>query len=80
MKIPRDVSAKELIKSLEHIGYSIERQKGSHITLRYEKDSKIHNITIPNHNPIKLGTLNNILKDISIFFEISKEKLMEMLF
>lgn len=80
MKIPRDVSAKDLIKSLEHIGYYVERQKGNHITLRCVKDPKTHNVTIPNYNPIKLGTLNNILKDIAAFFEISKEEIIERLF
>lgn len=80
MKIPRDVSAKDLIKSLERMGYSVDRQKGSHITLRCQRDAKTHNLTIPNHNPIKLGTLNNILKDISDFFEVSKEELLQKLF
>ncbi len=31
MKLPRNVSARELIKSLGKIGYEVTRQKGSHV-------------------------------------------------
>ncbi len=31
MKLPRNVSGNELIKSLQKIGYTVTRQKGSHI-------------------------------------------------
>ncbi|MBX2967390.1 MAG: type II toxin-antitoxin system HicA family toxin [Cyclobacteriaceae bacterium] len=33
MKLPRNISARELIKSLGKIGYEVTRQKGSHIRL-----------------------------------------------
>ena len=40
------------------------RQTGSHIRLTKVIDGKEHAITIPNHKPIKIGTLQNIVKDI----------------
>ena len=64
MKVPRDVNASELIKLLERHGYVVIRQTGSHIRLTKVIDGKEHAITIPNHKPIKIGTLQNIAKDI----------------
>lgn len=63
MKLPRDIDAKGLIKALNKVGYQETRQVGSHIRLSITINTNQFNITIPNHNPIKIGTLNNILKE-----------------
>ncbi len=60
MKIPGDIGSKKLIKSLEKLGYRPTRQSGSHIRLTRIKDNQEQHLTIPNHNPLKIGTLNNI--------------------
>jgi hypothetical protein len=39
-----------------------------------------HHLKIPNHNPLKIGTLNNILKEISKRPSISKDELLKRLF
>jgi hypothetical protein len=39
-----------------------------------------HSITIPAHNPIKVGTLNNGLKDIAAYLKLTKEDLVVNLF
>lgn len=75
MKIPRDLSGQELIKSLQKLGYEPTRQTGSHIRLTTEKNST-HHITIPNHSPLKIGTLSGILKDVADHFQISREELL----
>ena len=80
MKIPRDFSAEQLVQSLVKLGYKITRQKGSHIRLTTFIKSEEHHITIPNHSPLKIGTLNKILKDIAIHYGLNKEELMEKLF
>ncbi len=80
MKVPRDISAEQLIKSLTKLGYQITRQKGSHIRLTTLINSEEHHITIPNHSPVKIGTLNKILKDIAEHNSLSKEELIEKLF
>jgi predicted RNA binding protein YcfA (HicA-like mRNA interferase family) len=80
MKIPRDVNAIDLIKKLKKFNYEVSRQTGSHIRLTRTSESTTHHITIPNHNPIKIGTLNNILKDISESLAITKEHLLKELF
>jgi predicted RNA binding protein YcfA (HicA-like mRNA interferase family) len=80
MKIPRSVSAKELINSLGKIGYSVSRQAGSHIRLTATTSKGTHHVTIPNHNPIKIGTLSSILKEVASYKEITKEELFRILF
>ena len=64
MKVPRNVSADELIKLLERHGYTAVRQTGSHIRLSKKFDDWEHSITVPNHKPVKIGTLHSIAKDI----------------
>ena len=71
MRVPRDVNAAELIKLLERYGYSVIRQTGSHIRMLKKTDEGEHNITIPNHKPIKIGTPHDIVKDICSFNELN---------
>jgi hypothetical protein len=39
-----------------------------------------HHITVPNHSPIKVGTLNAILRDIATHFELTRDELLHQLF
>jgi predicted RNA binding protein YcfA (HicA-like mRNA interferase family) len=79
MKLFRNINAQELIKALEKLDYYPTRQKGSHIRLS-NKSEPTHHITIPNHRPIKIGTLSSIIKDIAANNKMSKEDLLNMLF
>ena len=79
-KIPRGISGRELAHLLSKYGYSIVRQTSSHIRLASRFKDTEHNITIPDHQPLKIGTLNNILKDISEYLKIPKEELIKNLF
>ena len=79
MKTPRDLKASELIKLLKQFGYVVTRQSGSHIRLTTTQQGE-HHITIPNHSPLKIGTLNAILSDIAEHLNISKEVLSKNLF
>lgn len=74
MRIPRDINGSELVNALIKLGYLKDKQVGSHIKLTTVKNGE-HHVTVPNHSPIKIGTLNNILKDISEHFGISREEL-----
>lgn len=76
MKFPRDLDGTKLVKSLNKLGYNISRQTGSHIRITTHIKGE-HHITIPNHSPLKVGTLNNIMKEIAGHLEISKEELIE---
>jgi predicted RNA binding protein YcfA (HicA-like mRNA interferase family) len=78
MRLPRDLKGKDLAKKLEQYGYSITRQTGSHMRLTTCLNGK-HHVTIPVHDPIKIGTFNNILKDVSKHLNINKKELMNKL-
>jgi predicted RNA binding protein YcfA (HicA-like mRNA interferase family) len=78
MKLSRDVAADRVIRALTHLGYEVIRQKGSHIRLRHE-GPPAHFVTVPNHSPLKTGTLHGILADVSAARSISLEKLAQML-
>lgn len=79
MKLPRDISGAALIQKLAKFGYHPTRQKGSHIRLSKISENGEHNITIPNHNPLKIGTLSSIITNIANELEISKSELLEKL-
>ncbi|GCA76840.1 MAG: type II toxin-antitoxin system HicA family toxin [Microcystis sp.] len=79
MKLPRDLSSDDLIKKLSELGYEVSRQTGSHIRLTTSENGT-HQITIPAHNPVKIGTLNNILRDVALHFNLSKDELLKILF
>ncbi len=78
MKLPRDISGLSLAKALKALGYEITRQSGSHIRLTTTIRGE-HHITIPAHDPIKIGTLAGILGDISRHHEISRDELLRSL-
>lgn len=79
MKLPRDLSGEALAQILKPLGYQTVRQTGSHIRLTTEQKGE-HHITIPNHSPIKIGTLNAILREIASHFELTRDELAERLF
>lgn len=79
MKIPRDISGEQLAKLLKKYGFKITRQTGSHMRLTSTAKGEFH-ITIPKHNPLKIGTLNSILTEVSNYLEIEKDLLMDQLF
>lgn len=78
MKLPRDMDAPELIKALHRIGYRTVRQNGSHIRLQTDHP-KPHALTIPNHSPLRLGTLSAILSDVAEQRGVDKETFLGML-
>jgi predicted RNA binding protein YcfA (HicA-like mRNA interferase family) len=79
MKTPRDISGSTMIKYLKVYGYVIVRQNGSHITITTTQNGE-HHLTIPNHDPIKVGTLNAIISNVASHFNVSKEQVMQELF
>lgn len=80
MKIPRDLDATDLLKLLrKEYGYEFVRQVGSHIRIKTSISGE-HHLTIPNHSPIKIGTLNQILSDVAEHLNIKKEEVMRNLF
>jgi predicted RNA binding protein YcfA (HicA-like mRNA interferase family) len=79
MNLPRDIDSSKLIKALRKLGYETTRQSGSHIRLTTQQNGQ-HHITIPNHDPLKIGTLNAILTEVAQHLGIPKQELIERLF
>jgi len=79
VKLPRDLSGAQLAKHLGRIGYMVTRQTGSHIRLTIDKPVQ-HHITIPAHDPLKVGTLGAILGEVAAHLKLTREELMERLF
>ncbi|MFP5344115.1 MAG: type II toxin-antitoxin system HicA family toxin [Gammaproteobacteria bacterium] len=79
MKLPRSVNGGSLAKSLQKFGYRATRQTGSHIRLTCDVPNQ-HHITIPNHDPIRAGTLSAILSDVASRLKMPKENLVRQLF
>ncbi len=79
MKLPRDLSGAELAKALRRVGYEMTRQTGSHIRLATTVRGQ-HHVTVPNHDPVKIGTLSGILGDVAEHLGVSRDELMRRLF
>lgn len=75
MKLPRDVSGDDLAKALKVFGYKVTRQTGSHMRLTTIESGE-HHITIPWHDPLRIGTLAAILDDVAMHFQLSRDELM----
>jgi predicted RNA binding protein YcfA (HicA-like mRNA interferase family) len=59
------VTAKEIIKALEHAGFQFERQKGSHITLRHPVTMRT--TVVPVHSgEFSRWLFKKILKDAGV--------------
>jgi predicted RNA binding protein YcfA (HicA-like mRNA interferase family) len=78
VKLPRDLSGSELAKALSRIGYRVTRQSGSHIRLTIDVPSQ-HHVTVPAHDPLKVGTLSGILNDVAAHLKIDRDELLRRL-
>ena len=79
MRIPRDLAGDDLAKALRRYGYQQTRQLGSHMRLTTMQNGE-HHLTIPRHDPLKVGTLSGILGDVAQHLGRTKESLIEELF
>ena len=79
MKIPRDLSGAQLVKVLcRDWNYRVVHQEGSHIIL--QTDAPTHQrISVSNHNPIRVGTLNSIVRAVSAHKNVERQQLLEAL-
>jgi predicted RNA binding protein YcfA (HicA-like mRNA interferase family) len=79
MKIPRNLKGSHLAEVLcRSWDYTIVHQQGSHIILETQIP-KNHRISIPNHNPLRVGTLNSILRAVSFHKQVSKQEILDTL-
>ncbi|MCL2356458.1 MAG: type II toxin-antitoxin system HicA family toxin [Defluviitaleaceae bacterium] len=71
MRVPRDINAERLTAALKRLGYVVIRQTGSHIRLSKKSDEGEHNITVPNHKPVKIGTLQAVASEVCRFNKVN---------
>lgn len=79
MKLPRNLSGAQLIKALEKLGYQATRQTGSHVRLT-SLQPKEHHLTVPLHDPLRIGTLAAILANVAAHHAMTREILIARLF
>ena len=79
MRLPRDLSSRDLVQALARFDYAVSRQTGSHIRLTTLLSGE-HHLTIPAHDPLKLGTLNAVLRDVADHHGMTRAELLRQLF
>ena len=79
MKLPRDLSGKDLAQALSKLGYQVTNQTGSHLRLTTWRDGE-HHVTIPAHDPLRIGTLGAILRDLGDHHHLRRDELLKKLF
>ena len=79
MRLQRDLTGAELVKQLARLGYQKTRQTGSHVRLTCDVPHQ-HHVTVPLHDPLRIGTLSAILGDVAEAQGVERDVLMERLF
>lgn len=77
-KLPT-ISGKALIACLGRLGYRVVRQRGSHVRLEKATVAGVHKLTVPKHDPIARGTLNDIITKVSLWNQMSKNDVIDLL-
>jgi predicted RNA binding protein YcfA (HicA-like mRNA interferase family) len=80
VKLPRDVSGDELATLLRGYGYEPTRQTGSHLRLTRTGEGNEHHVTVPSHDPLRVGTLSAILNDVAAHLGLERAELVSELF
>lgn len=65
MKLPRDVHGTDAVRALRRLGFESLRQTGSHHVMR----QGIRTVVVPQHKPIKPGTLKGMLEQADVSLE-----------
>ena len=69
------LSAREILKTLNSIGFQITRQSGSHIIMIKFIDDKKFTVVVPRHDEIAKGTLLSIISQSGL----TKEEFLKLL-
>ena len=79
MKVPRDLQGRDLAEALcRHWGYRRVHQVGSHIILQTD-DPGHHRLSVPDHKPLRIGTLSAILRDVAAAKHVAREDILASL-
>ncbi len=64
-KVPSE-NYDRIVAALKRLGFSLIRQRGSHLRLQKQLPDKVIKITVPAHRPVKRSTLSRILKQAEV--------------
>ena len=79
MKTPRDLGGAQLIKVLcRDWDYRMLHQEGSHVILQTGTPSH-QRLSVPDHNPLRVGTLNSILRVVAAHKGVDRQRLLDSL-
>ena len=79
MKLPRELYGRDLARILcVRWSYRQVNQVGSHIVLQTETPQH-HRLSIPDHRPLRIGTLNAILRQVAAVKGVSREDILATL-
>lgn len=73
------MSGDDLAKALARLEYEQTRQTGSHMRLTTQRNGE-HHVTIPRHDPLKVGTLSGMLREVGDHAGMSRDELAKLLF
>ncbi|MBN2487621.1 MAG: type II toxin-antitoxin system HicA family toxin [Methanosarcinaceae archaeon] len=60
------LSANNIIKALNSIGFQVVSQKGSHIKMKGKNSNETFIVIIPNYSEIPIGTLKSIIRQAGL--------------
>lgn len=78
MRLPRDLTGAELVRRLARLGYGVTRQTGSHMRLTSHQRGE-HHVTVPGHDPLRVGTLAAILEAVAAHHGLDRDELLSRL-
>ena len=79
MKLPRGLYGRELARVLcARWAYRQVNQVGSHIILQTEIPQR-HRLSVPDHKPLRIGTLNAILREVAAAKGVTREDILATL-
>ena len=76
MRLPRDLTGAQLVRALSKLGYQATRQTGSHVRLTCQLPVQ-HHITVPLHDPLRIGTLAAMLSDVAQVHGLTRDELQQ---
>jgi predicted RNA binding protein YcfA (HicA-like mRNA interferase family) len=68
-----------MVRALTKLGYLPTRQTGSHVRLTCDSPAQ-HHITVPMHDPLRIGTLAAVLTAVADAHGLTRDELLQRLF
>ena len=63
-KLPTDLAGRDVRTALERLGFSVKRQKGSHMVMMRADPSC--RVVVPDHKAVRIGTLRKIISQAGL--------------